>query len=180
MESIELIKIRAKRAAFIVGIINFLGFSGILFIPQVYMMGLFTPYIIFGQLILFTPVGLLESFILGWVIYFIFKHIKSKSTYTISLIIGIIICFPLGFFSNVHLFRLATKRPPYMNEIDTNQDGKIDKWVYHNDVLTRAELDTNYDGKPDVKRYYKNGELIKVEVDIDFDGKIDKVENYKK
>lgn len=175
MKDNNLAERKAKKAAFIIGIINFLGFSGILFIPQVYMMGLFTPYIIFGQLILFTPVGLLESFILGWVIYFIFKHIKSKSIYIISLIVGIIICFPLGFFSNVHLFRFAmgVKSPePIVIRIDANSDGKVDKWIHEEKKSKTIEIDTNYDGVPDIKEYYQNGKLVKKEIVDDSDGKL--------
>jgi len=169
-----IIKKQAKRAAYVVGIATFLGFSAMMFIPDIYRLGIFTPYLILGYIML-IPVGLLQSFIFGWIIYFIFKRfIKNKLIYGILLTIGIIICFVIGLSSQVYILRTMSKTPPYKNEIDTNKDGKIDKWVYDDNLNTRIEIDIDYDGKPDIKEYsynadllkreyYKNGVLIKTE-----------------
>ena len=179
MEDNGSVRRRAKRAAFLIGFMTFLGFSTIMFILDGLYRTIFAPYLILGY-IMFIPVGLFESFIFGSITYFIFKFIRNRLIYTISIITGIIICFTAGLFSQIYVWRSLSKTPPYKNEIDTNQNGKIDKWVYHDDLSIRVELDANYDGKPDIKEYYKNGELFKRELDINFDGKIDKIENYKK
>ena len=67
-----------------------------------------------------------------------------------------------------------TRTPPYKNEIDTNQDGKIDKWIYDNGVSTISEIDTDYDGKPDIRKYYDNGELVKTEKITDLNKNVQK------
>ena len=64
-------------------------------------------------------------------------------------------------------------------DIDTNGDGKSDKWVHDNiySHTTEIDYDTNLDGKPDVWEYYdKNHKVYKKEIDTDFDGKPDKKE----
>jgi hypothetical protein len=55
------------------------------------------------------------------------------------------------------------KSSPIKNQIDTNGDGRIDKWVYDKDLSTIVELDIDFDGKPDVRQYYKNSFMIKQE-----------------
>lgn len=163
MNNNNLIKKQAKMAAYIIGIATFLGFSVLMFMPSVYL-NPFSVYLILGYLT-FVPVGLLESYLFGLATYFLFKYtIKSKLVYWFVVAIGIVICFPIGAASNIYIFRQLAKTPPYKNEIDTNRDGKIDKWVYHDNTSTIVEIDTDYDGKPDTREHYDNGELVKKEI----------------
>jgi len=158
----DLIKQRSLRAAKAVGIASFVGFSILLLIPTTYM-NPFGIFFILGAIGL-APLGMLQAFIFAWPTYFIFKYfIKSKLAYRIALTIFIIIAIPLGTFFYALIIRAMAKTPAYTNEIDTNGDGKIDKWVYDNNMTTITTLDTDFDGKPDIKKYYNNGDLIKTE-----------------
>ena len=63
-----------------------------------------------------------------------------------------------------------------VKELDTNSDGKADKWLYTlDDKLMKLEEDFNFDGIVDKRAqfYYKNGEKDKVEIDSNMDGKAD-------
>ena len=62
--------------------------------------------------------------------------------------------------------------------IDTNKDGKPDRWEYHDGNKVRVEADTNFDGKIDEIAYFENGKLVKGEKDSDYDGKMDKWIDY--
>lgn len=155
-----------KIAAVSVGIATILGFCIILFLPSIYKAGSWGVMIIGGQ-IMILPIGALAASLLGLLIYLIFKNfIRNKIIYTVSLIIAILICMPLGVWLNMSILRMLASvgsLAPAVLRIDTNSDGKVDKWVYHdtNSLSTRIELDTDYDGDPDTREYYKNGELIK-------------------
>ena len=90
-------------------------------------------------------------------------------------------------------------------EIDTNEDGKIDRWEYYgtdqklvrvglsraNDgtvdswafygpdgSLQRVEVSTKRDGKPNRTEFYEKGTLARAEEDADADGRVDKWEEY--
>ena len=59
-------------------------------------------------------------------------------------------------------------------ESDTNDDGKIDEWIYYEErVPVKAQKDTNADGKPDTTIYYVKGVVIRTESDTNGDAKID-------
>ena len=161
MEENNIVKTRAKKAGYIAGIATFLGFSFVLFLPSTYG-NPFSFLFIFG-IIALAPVGMLGSFIFGWVVYFISGQIKNRAAYKIALIIFIVIGYLLGCLGLISLFRAMGKTKPYTNQIDTNRDGKIDKWVYDNNLSTIVTLDTDYDGTPDIKEYYDNADLIKKE-----------------
>jgi hypothetical protein len=150
-----------KKTALIVGIVCFLGFCFFLFLPSMYN-NPFSSILIYG-VIFSAPIGILEASVIGWAAYLIFKRIKKKATYIITLIILIIIGYAIGFFSWFALFRAITYTKPYTNKIDSNHDGKIDKWIYQEGTNAVVTLDTDYDGMPDEKEYYKNGDLIKKE-----------------
>jgi hypothetical protein len=162
MEDDILIKKKAKKAAFIVGWATLIGFSFLLFMPSIYM-NPFTGWFIAGYILVF-PLGLLGAYILGLITYNIFKRfIKNRLQYRSILCILIIISLAVGFMLQVSMMYLLTRTPPYKNEIDTNHDGKIDNWIYHDGVSSIVEIDTDYDGKPDIRKYYDNGELVKTE-----------------
>jgi hypothetical protein len=73
----------------------------------------------------------------------------------------------------------APKVLPKSVAVDTNKDGKPDRWeMYDNGVLTRIETDTNFDGKPDEWVYAENGKPSKLEKDSDYDGKVDQWVTY--
>lgn len=172
-QNLDLTKKQAKKAAHIAGIATFLGFSIIMFDRRTYSGGM--AVLIIMLYLGLMPTGVLASYLIGKAVYFLF--IKNKHIRKIVVVILIIICYLLGiatFGLACLLFRIVTKTKPYTNQIDTNQDGKIDKWVYHDGVSSRAEIDTDYDGNPDIKEYrynadltkreyYKNGQLIKTE-----------------
>ena len=67
---------------------------------------------------------------------------------------------------------------PKMVSVDTNKDGKPDRWEYHDGNKVRVEADTNFDGKVDEIAYFEDGKLVKGEKDSDYDGKMDKWINY--
>lgn len=165
MEQKELTRKQARKAAFAVAISAFIGFSGILFSPDTYQLSIFLPAILIAQILFFSPAGLLEATIIWFVVYFIFKRIINIFVFRILLIALCLAAVPLGFFSNVYLFRFITRTKPYMNQIDTNGDGKIDKWVYSNDNtgITVVELDTTGNGRPNIKQTYKRTKLIRTE-----------------
>jgi len=173
MEDNILIKKKARKAAFIVGWATLIGFSFLLFMPSIYM-NPFTWCFLAGYILVF-PLGLLGAYILGLITYNIFKRfIKNRLRYRSILCILIIISLIAGFMLQVFIVSRLTRTPPYKNEIDTNQDGKIDKWVYHNGVSTISETDTDYDGRPDIRKYYDNGELVKTEKITDLNRNVQK------
>lgn len=90
-------------------------------------------------------------------------------------------------------------------EIDTNEDGKIDRWEYYgadqklervgfsrsNDGIAdawafqrsdgsieRVEVSTKRDGKPNRTEFYEKGVLARAEEDTNADGRVDKWERY--
>ena len=90
-------------------------------------------------------------------------------------------------------------------EIDSDEDGKIDRWEYYgtgqklekvgssrsNDgkpdswfyqspdgAVSKVEIATHRDGRVDRTEYYANGQLSRAEQDTDSDGRIDKWEEY--
>lgn len=170
MENQEQVKIKAKKAAWVVGITSFLGFSLIMFFPKVYA-GELASLIILTYLFV-MPLGILASFLIGLGVYFLFKNIiKETYAYKSLLIILIIVCYPLGVLMLTGLVRAVTKTKPYTNQIDTNRDGRIDKWIYSDNLDDKVEIDTDFDGKPDIRRYYKNGTLIREEEITNLDKK---------
>lgn len=69
-----------------------------------------------------------------------------------------------------------------VKEIDTNKDGKTDKWFYtSNNKLMKLEEDFNFDGVVDKQSrfYYENGEKKRVDIDSNMDGKVDGRADYK-
>jgi hypothetical protein len=90
-------------------------------------------------------------------------------------------------------------------EIDTNEDGKVDRWEYYgadqklervgfsraNDGIAdawafhrpdgsieRVEVSTKRDGKPNRTEFYEKGALARAEEDTNGDGRVDKWEQY--
>jgi hypothetical protein len=90
-------------------------------------------------------------------------------------------------------------------EIDTNEDGKVDRWEYYgsdqklehvgfsraNDGVVdawayqgsdgsveRVEVSTKRDGRRNRHEFYKKGALARAEEDTDADGRVDKWEEY--
>jgi hypothetical protein len=73
----------------------------------------------------------------------------------------------------------APKVMPKSVAVDTNKDGKPDRWeIYENGVLARIETDSNFDGKADEWVYAENGKPAKLEKDSDYDGKVDQWVTY--
>lgn len=68
------------------------------------------------------------------------------------------------------------------SETDTNNNGKMDEWVFYEKGLpVKAEKDTNGDGKANTfLTYDKKGIMTKSETDTDNDGKINEWVHYKK
>ncbi len=68
---------------------------------------------------------------------------------------------------------------PKVVAIDTNKDGKPDRWEYYdNGVISRIESDTNGDGKIDEWVRFDHGKVVRVEKDTDYDGKPDRWVDY--
>ena len=68
----------------------------------------------------------------------------------------------------------SEKPTPKEAAIDTNRDGKPDRWEhYDHGVPVKVEADTNFDGKVDEWAIFVDGKLSKVEKDTDYDGKPD-------
>jgi hypothetical protein len=90
-------------------------------------------------------------------------------------------------------------------EIDTDEDGKIDRWEYYGEdqrlervgfsrandgkvdgwafqgidgMVERVEVSTKRDGKPNRTEFYDKGMLTQAEEDTDVDGRIDRWERY--
>ena len=60
-------------------------------------------------------------------------------------------------------------------DVDTNHDGKPDVWKFFvNGQLQRIRRDRNFDGKPDVWEIYSRGRLERVGVDETLDGHVDR------
>ena len=58
--------------------------------------------------------------------------------------------------------------------LDTNEDGKADKFFYYeNESLAKEERDEKGEGQPNYRAWYTNGRLAKVEKDLNQDGKMD-------
>ena len=167
------------RVAAIAGISTFVGFSIIFPLMIIVngisnwrdfgsLLGIFT--ILFGYFLLAgtAVIGLIEGLLLGVVIYFISKflipdNITKKQLKAITISISII-CITIGLlsFSPADRFvRESTSGKEHVGTIDTNRDGKPDKWVHDNiyGQTTEIDYDTNFDGKPDVWEYYKNGKV---------------------
>ncbi len=158
MENNKLIKI----SAYLVGIATFLGFLILLFMPSMYNNTFSFIFLAFN--IIFCPVGFLEAFAWGGLSYFIFKRvIENKLVYWIIFCLLLLGGFCIGAFSLGIILRWTARTSPYENTIDTNHDGKIDKWVYHNDQSTKIEIDTDFDGKPNTRECFENGDLVKKE-----------------
>ncbi len=185
---------RPLKAALIIGISFFVGFSLIFLLRFIYpaygvlvLLDLFY-FITSGQIY----IGLGLSFLIGLITYLTFRLIikrgisKKKLGWSIFFVSAIAMI--IGFFTflptQIFVMERGFGKERLVGGGDINNDGRIDKWVYSTDVYdrtTRIDYDTNFDGKPDIKEYCgKNDKLIKREIDTNFDGKIDKVENYKK
>lgn len=186
------------KVALIAGISTFVGFSSI-FIFMILIDGItnwrnFTDLlgvvlILFGYFLFYGTaiIGLIEAFIVGLTVYFIFKFFVpnnlSKKQLKITIIMFSVICAIIGLlsFSSADRFvRESSSEKEHVWEVDTNGDKKIDKWVHDNIYGKTIEIDydTNLDGKPDVWEYYKNDKVYKKESDTDSDGKPNKIENY--
>lgn len=182
---------RPLKAALIIGISFFVGFSLIFLLRFIYpaygvlvLLDLFY-FITSGQIY----IGLGLSFLIGLITYLTFRLIikreisKKKLGWSIFFVSAIVMI--IGFFTflptQTFVMEKDFGKEWLVGQTDTNNDGKIDKWVYSGVYdRIRIDYDTNFDDKPDIKEYYKKGRFVKKETDIDFDGKIDKVENYKK
>ncbi|MBI4226857.1 MAG: hypothetical protein HY600_01120 [Candidatus Omnitrophica bacterium] len=64
--------------------------------------------------------------------------------------------------------------------VDTNKDGRPDRWEYYEGGTTvaRIEADTNFDGTVDEWIRFERGKVVKVEDDTDHDGKPDRWVDY--
>ena len=83
-------------------------------------------------------------------------------------------------FRNARAEDAASKLPlqPRVVTLDTNKDGKPDRWETHDGSKVRVEADTNFDGVVDEKAYFENEKLVRGEKDTDYDGKMDKWIDY--
>ena len=65
-------------------------------------------------------------------------------------------------------------------EIDTDQDGKIDRWEYYgtDQQLARVEISGRRDGKVSRIEHYRQGALVSAEEDTAGTGRFDKWETY--
>ena len=92
-------------------------------------------------------------------------------------------CMATGFIRLVSAQEASTEQgevsKPKLIEVDTNKDGKPDRWEYFKDgVQDRIESDKNFDGKPDMTVYFEGGKLSRVEIDTDYDGKVDRWDRF--
>lgn len=185
---------RPLKAALIIGISFFIGFSLIFllrFIHPSYRILVLVDlayFIMSGQIC----IGLGLSFLSGLITYLFFKFLvkrdisKRRLNWIVFFISGIAMI--IGFFTFLPTQTFIMERDFGKETLvgggDINNDGRTDKWIYSTDVYdrtTRIDYDTNFDGKPDIKEYYgKNNKLIKREIDTNFDGKLDKLDKYKK
>jgi len=115
MENEGLANLRAKKLAFIIGIAFILGFSIVMFTPQVYTGGLASAGIVLYLVSL--PVGILEAYILGRIVYLMFKLLIRKKVIRIAVsIILIIVVYLLGIFSEAGIFiTLGKLSRPYVS-----------------------------------------------------------------
>ncbi|MDD5465939.1 MAG: hypothetical protein PHP73_06330 [Candidatus Omnitrophica bacterium] len=190
--------IRPLKAAIIIGVSNFLGFSLVYLLMMVNMMFdwknfsylLPTFLILVGYFLLcgIAVIGIIIAGAIGLVAHVVFKFLIPKNftnkQIKIVFVIFCIVCFAIGvlLFQPVNQFvRELQSGKEHVGTVDTVGDGKAHKWV-HNDIydrLTEVDYDANLDGKPDVWEYYKNGEVYKKEIDTDYDGKPNIREYYK-
>lgn len=131
-------------------------------------------------------VGFIEALLCGVIVYLVFRFVVSvninKKKFNVMLILTSFISVVMGllFFRPTDRFvRKFISGKERIGTVDTNGDGKPDKWV-HDDIygrLIELDYDTNFDGKTDVWEYYRrNRQLYKRVVDADLDGKPDKTE----
>lgn len=75
----------------------------------------------------------------------------------------------------ISVFVFANEYP-----LDTNKDGKYDKWyVYTAGVVESEKSDENYDGKIDhITRFDANGKELTEEIDFNYDGEMDNLYEY--
>ena len=79
-------------------------------------------------------------------------------------------------FLTLTLLLVSQCHPAEIKEIDSNMDGKTDKWFYTQEGnLIKMEEDLDYDTIVDktARFYYKDGEKTKVEIDSNMDGEPD-------
>ena len=59
-------------------------------------------------------------------------------------------------------------------ERDTNNDGRMDRWVFYDGQsrIARIEQDKNFDGKPDITLFYEEGKPKRQEVSEKHDGRV--------
>lgn len=138
--------------------------------------------IVNGQLVF----GLLVSCLIGWAAYLVFRFLikkeLSRKQFNWIMFPSMLLIDAAGFLvmnSTRKFFDELIRGKEKVWEIDTNGDGKIDKWV-HDDVydkLTELDYDINLDGNPDIWEYYRGDrQLYKKIIDSNFDGKPDKTE----
>ncbi len=88
------------------------------------------------------------------------KAKRIKLTFYFGLAaLGILLLVPI-----YHLAGSFNSPKEYVGWVDTNGDGKADKWVHHDkyDNLREIDYDTDGDGKADLFEYYdKRGQLKK-------------------
>jgi len=86
------------------------------------------------------------------------KTKRIKLTFCLGLAaLGILLLVPI-----YHLAGSFNSPKEYVGWVDTNGDGKADKWVHHDryDNLREIDYDTDGDGKADLFEYYdKHGQL---------------------
>ncbi|MDD4899647.1 MAG: hypothetical protein PHT31_02540 [Candidatus Omnitrophica bacterium] len=179
----------ALKASLIIGVAFFLGFYLILplrlFIPSYGVLALVDIVFFMASGQFYIGIGL--SFLVGLFFYFFFKYliignIAKKYQYWLLVLMSIIVLI-IGFFVYIPVQDFISKRQVQAKKegvwkIDTNNDGKTDRWAYYdaNDKLIRVDYDTNFDGEVDIREYYKNNKIIEKEIDSDFDGTFDKIE----
>lgn len=182
----------ARKAAFLTGLAAFIGF--ILIVPMAIVvgphpqaLGVILIYIMYFFVSGEAAADLAISLFIGFISYFLFKTLLKKQvsakTFKLARIVSFIIAVIAGFLISFPVRTLMMEvhsGKEVVGKIDTNKDGKPDKWVHHNvyDKLIEIDYDTNLDGNPDIWEYYKNRKVYKKEIDTDFDGKPDKIEKY--
>lgn len=157
------LKRESRKMAYILGIITFSGFFIFLFMPTTYK-NPFGLYLIVNTII-FAPFALFVALLVGLCTYFIFKLFKNKIIRWVFLLILLVICFFVGIMLQGAILRLISSNKPYVSKIDSDYDGKIDKWVFHDELgnIIAEEIDADHDSKPDTKEYYRGGRLLRTE-----------------
>lgn len=187
---------KSFKMATIVGIAAFTGFLLIfplmLFTSGPSYLGFVLLYLFYSLMMkgqIFIGLGL--AFLIGLISFLVFRFlIKSDISkeilgWVLFFISGIALV--AGFFIFLRVDEFITRRGKEARErkntqqLDTNNDGKIDEWVRIYEASSRksVEKDTNFDGKVDLIEFYDSrGSLEYKYIDTNNDGKMDIDETY--